>query len=262
MSSRPRTGTANDVSVIGPRVRAARARLHWTRETLAHRCGLSWSAIEQIESGRRSHTRPSTLKALAKALGVTIDYLLGDSNPPRMLSHQVHIYGDDAGFVSGAVPFLLEGIERSEAVLAITQHRNIGILKEQLADAAALVEFVDAQDRYTSPLAALTEFRSFVDSSLEDGAPWIRLIGEPRWAGESETEARKWYEYESFFNLAFRSMPTTVLCLYDERLVHPAIVDKARLTHPQIIEDGELIDSPLYIDPTEFLLRDADISGR
>ena len=56
-------------------LRAARARAGWSRETLAHHSGVSWSAIAQIESGRRRDVRLSSLSALADALGVSVDEL-------------------------------------------------------------------------------------------------------------------------------------------------------------------------------------------
>ncbi|MGD0195929.1 MAG: helix-turn-helix transcriptional regulator, partial [Candidatus Dormibacteria bacterium] len=57
-------------------LQSARERRGWSRETLAHRSGLSWAAIAQIESGRRREVRASTLLALSSALGVSVDYLL------------------------------------------------------------------------------------------------------------------------------------------------------------------------------------------
>jgi hypothetical protein len=78
------------------------------------------------------------------------------------------------------------------------------------------------------------------------------MIGEPRW-----TSAGLWNQYESLFNLSFGTMPATVLCLYDQRSVAPAIVSTARLTHPQIVEGTDIIDNPMYLDPSDFLLGDA-----
>ncbi|MEA2475869.1 MAG: hypothetical protein QOC87_68 [Actinomycetota bacterium] len=245
---------SSDIPPMATRIRAARHRLGWSREALAVHSDLSWSAIEQIESGRRINPRPATLTALSKALGVTIDYLLGDSSSPKMLVHRVLVYGDDDGFVKGAVPFLREGIERSDALLAVVAAENIVILKEQLGESAGRVEFVDATDGYSSPLTAITAYRAFMDGALERGAPWARIVGQPGWG--TSKDARSWCRYESLFNLAFDSMPATALCLYDTRTVHPTIVSAARRTHPQIVEEGEITDNPMYLDPSDFLLRD------
>ena len=60
---------AMPASRIGESLKAARERLGWSREALAYHSGVSWSAIAQIESGRRKDVRLSSLSALAEALG-------------------------------------------------------------------------------------------------------------------------------------------------------------------------------------------------
>lgn len=241
-------------SSLGGRVRSARDRLGWTRETLAHHCALSWSAIEQIESGRRRNTRPDTLRALSEALGVTIDYLVSGQRPSAMLSHQVLVYGDDDGFVNAAAPYLSEGMERAEALLVTTTAKKIGLLKDELGDSADQVEFFAAETWYASPVSAMNAYRLFLDDQVAEGAPWVRVVGDPEWPGRSEEDVRAWNQYESLVNLTFSPSPVTLLCTYDERTVHPSIVTAAQLTHPQIVEGGEVSDNPLYRDPSEFFL--------
>jgi transcriptional regulator with XRE-family HTH domain len=52
-----------------------------------------WSAIAQVEAGRRTNLRPATLSALAGPLGVTIDYLVnGGASQARMLEHSAFLY--------------------------------------------------------------------------------------------------------------------------------------------------------------------------
>jgi transcriptional regulator with XRE-family HTH domain len=61
---------------MGDRIRMHRARLRMSQTQLAKLVGLSLNSISAIEAG---HTDPraSRLKAIAKVLGVTTDYLLG-----------------------------------------------------------------------------------------------------------------------------------------------------------------------------------------
>ncbi|MEA2461915.1 MAG: hypothetical protein QOH90_2092 [Actinomycetota bacterium] len=244
--------TGVKASSIGDRVKAARGRLAWSKEALAYHSGLSWSAIEQIESGRRRNTRPDTLSALSKALGVTIDYLVNGEAALPMFIHQLHTYEDDDGFIDAASPFLSDGIERSEALLAITTKEKFGMLKDQLGRSSSQVEFVAADAWYGSPVSAMNAYRKFLDNKLSMGAPWARIIGDPGWPGRSKTEIRAWNQYESLVNLAFGPSPVTILCMYDERSVHPEIVENARLTHPQIIEGSKAADNKEYQDPGEF----------
>jgi transcriptional regulator with XRE-family HTH domain len=240
---------------IGPRVRAARERLGWTREALAFHAGVSWSAVAQVESGRRTNLRPSTLTALSRALGVSIDYLVdGSRSRPRMLEHSVFPYRTDDQFQATIGSFLAEGIERSEAILAVTTAPNIELLREHLGKDARSVEFIDSSDFLTTPIAALEAFMGFSETSLARGSAWVRIVGEPRWVERSDAEVRLWTRFESLFNLVFGASPMTVSCPYDERSVTPEILRQAHLTHPHMLGDRGISQSPDYTDPGRFSL--------
>ena len=243
-------------SVTGARLRAARERLGWSREALAFHSGLSWSAIAQLESGRRRNMRLQTLSALAGALGVSIDYLVhGVPSSSAMLEHQVLLYETDQELVNTVGPYLREGTERSEAVLAVTTSANIELLREHLGSDAERVEFVDRDGWYTDPAPALHSLEEFVHNKLRAGAPWVRMVGDPDWAGKSDTETGLWTRYESLVNLVFGALPTTLLCAYDTRSVAAEIVRQARLTHPHKIGPEGIASNPDYVDPGGFVLR-------
>jgi transcriptional regulator with XRE-family HTH domain len=242
-------------STIGGRVKAARRRLGWSREELAVRAGISWSAIAQTESGRRTNLRPHTLSALAGALGVSIDYLVnGGAGAPPMLEHQALIYrtGDELADVAGA--FLAKGVEQSEAALAVTTPSNIELLRRAVGPAADHVEFFESKSWLRSPGSAIAAFREYFEAKLRAGAPWIRIVGEPIWAKKSPSQVRQWTRYESLLNLAFASWPVSFRCLYDERSLRPKVLDQAHVTHPKVFADGALATSSDYVDADGFLL--------
>jgi transcriptional regulator with XRE-family HTH domain len=240
---------------IGARVRAARERVGWTREALAFHSGISWSAIAQVESGRRTNLRPSTLAALARPLGVSIDYLVdGGLRGPTMLDHSAFPYSTDDQFRTTVGSFIAEGIERSEAIVAVTTGPNIELLHEQLGKDARSVEFVDASAFYSAPVAALEGFRALSAAKLERGAAWVRVVGEPMLVGSSGAELRLWTRYESLFNLVFAGSPLSVVCPYDERSVAPEIVKQALLAHPHTVGERGMTQSPDYADPERFAL--------
>jgi transcriptional regulator with XRE-family HTH domain len=245
-----------DDSRIGTRVVAARERLGWSREALAFHSGISWSGIAQVESGRRRNLRPDTLSALAGALGVTIDYLVsGGQASTAMLDHKALVYRADDELADAAGSFLQAGVERSEAVLAVTTRQNIELLREQLGPAAQDVEFIESTTWLTTPVAALDGYRAFSTANLETGVPWVRILGEPIWAGRSDAEVHSWTRFESLFNLVFAAWPMTVLCPYDERSTQPEVVQQARLTHPHTIGPGNTTSSAEYAEPRGFVLR-------
>jgi len=246
---------ANPSGGIGGRVRAARERLGWTREALAFHAEVSWSAIAQVETGRRTNLRPSTLAALSRALGVSTDYLIdGGLSRPTMLRHSAFRYRTDEQFRTIVGPFLAEGIERSEATLAVTSAANIELLREYLGKEQRGVEFVDASTWYSTPIAALQAYKSFADAKLNAGAHWVRLVGQPAWTERSDAQVRLWTRYESLLNLVFGASPLTAVCAYDERSVAPEIVAQAHLTHPHTVGDEGTSHNPDYTDPGRFAL--------
>jgi transcriptional regulator with XRE-family HTH domain len=240
---------------IGRRLKAARQRCGWSREALAFHSEISWSAIAQAESGRRRNLRPATLAALAGALGVTIDYLVtGRPASVPMLEHRTLLYGSDSEFVGTSARFLAEAIERSEAAIVVTSEGNAELLRNELGRDARLVEFAEQASWYRSPVAALARYRDYLKSSLDAGAPWVRVIGEPVWVGRSKSETRLWTRYEAMLNLVFSAEPATILCLYDTRTVGDEALNHARATHPQTVEGSALATSSEYADPIGLVL--------
>jgi transcriptional regulator with XRE-family HTH domain len=244
-----------DGSRIGGRLRAARDRRGLSREALAFHSKISWSAIAQVESGRRTNLRPHTVSALSEALGVTIDYLV-HGRPTRqvMLEHRALLYDTDDELVNTAIPFLIEGVERSEAVLVVTAKANLALLRRHLGADAERVEFVDAQSWYGTPGLVLRAYREFIDEKVEAGAPWVRIVGELHWDGKSDSQIDMWMRYESLFNLAFATSPVAVTCLYDTRSVPEEVARQVRLTHPQTIGREGIESSSDYADPAGFVL--------
>jgi transcriptional regulator with XRE-family HTH domain len=243
-----------DGSGISVRLRAARERLGWSREELAFRAGVSWSAIAQAESGRRRQLRPWTLSRLAKALGVSVDYLVNGGPTPAMLTHRALLYENLDEFAEGAWRFLLEGIEQSEAVLAMAGQRKLEALRERLGDDADRIELVDSAGHLSSPEAAMEYLTGFLAARLQEGAIWVRVIAEPIWDARSGEEVRLLTRHESLINLVFAGSPLSALCPYDVSALDGATLEQARLTHPQTIQRGETVDSLEFRDPGRFML--------
>lgn len=240
---------------IGMRVRAARTRLGLNREALAFHSGLSWSAIAQVEAGRRTNLRPSTLQSLACALGVTIDYLVsGGGTATPMLVHSALLYASDSEFLDVSVPFLTRGVERDEAVLAVTTDANLELLRGRLGDAAQAVEFAEREAWYRTPATAVGLYRDFLADKLETGVPWVRILGEPPWATRPKAELPLWTRYEALLNLVFAAEPVSVLCPYDKRALNEEIQGHARATHPEAVGLDGATGCADYADPFGLVL--------
>ncbi len=240
---------------IGGRVRAARQRRGWSREALAFHAGISWSAISQLEAGRRRNLRPSTLAALAGALGVTVDYLVcGNALTSQMLEHRALLYESDAEFAAAGVAFLREGVERSEAALAVTTEAHCGLLREHLGDAEPHIEFADQASWCATPSGALSRLRTFADGHIDAGSRWVRILMEPVTAGRPVADGRLWARYEALLNVVFRSTPITVLCAYDAVALDADVLEHLLVTHPHTLGEAQARASSEYLDPVEFVL--------
>jgi transcriptional regulator with XRE-family HTH domain len=243
-------------SRIAANLRAARQRLGWSRETLAYHSGVSWAAITQIESGRRKDVRLTSLSALADALRVSVDYLIGSAaaTTRQLFEHRILAYGSEEEFIAAAIPFLNDGIEQSNCLLAIVTEAKIGILRDALGDRSELVEFAIWTDWYRSPQEALRRYDEFVKARVATGAVWIRILAEAAWANSTNAEIAAWTRYESLVNLAFASSPATIMCTYDTRSLPNQFVDDAHTTHPALVCGTSATTSPNYREPLHFLL--------
>jgi transcriptional regulator with XRE-family HTH domain len=244
-------------SQISGALRAARARRGLSREALAFHSGMSWSAIAQIESGRRTDVRLNSLVALARALGVTVDYLVGGDagRSATMLGHQAAFFRTDDEFLAATVPFLAEGVEQGDATLAVTTASRLKLLRGALdRSQARQVKLADSARWYASPAAAVRAYRDFVGKSLDRGMAWARVVGEPVWARRSKSETASWARYESLINVAFATTPVTFVCPYDAASVTQSVLAQARCTHPEVLADGTLSPSPVYCAPEDYLL--------
>jgi hypothetical protein len=196
--------------------------------------------------------------ALAAALGVTVDQLSGRATPaesaPNLLQHRVLPYATDADFVDATAPFLTAGIERGEAVIAVTVRARITRLRRALGADAKRVVFEESSRWYSSPQAALDGYRMYLQDSLRAGHAWVRVLGEPVWAERSAREVRAWTRYESMLNLVFGASPATIVCPYSASALPPGITADALCTHPEVITGAGSVASTDYRKPEAFLL--------
>jgi transcriptional regulator with XRE-family HTH domain len=62
---------------IGQRVQQRRQHLGWTQEDLAKESKVPQATISRIEQGQRKNPGADVIRRLARALGVTADWLIG-----------------------------------------------------------------------------------------------------------------------------------------------------------------------------------------
>ena len=77
-------------SIFGRRLRQRRRLRGWTQEQLGTESGVRAAVISHFETGTRQRASAANLVKLAKALSVSVDYLLGRSDEADLRDDRVH----------------------------------------------------------------------------------------------------------------------------------------------------------------------------
>jgi anti-sigma regulatory factor (Ser/Thr protein kinase) len=169
-----------------------------------------------------------------------------------VFSHQALFYANPEDFLAGTVPFVAEAVEREEPVLVAVTGPRTRALKDELGDAAAVVQFAEMERLGRNPGRIIPAWQRFVDAHGGPDKP-VRGIGEPIWQGRSPAELAECRRHEALLNLAFADAPAwELLCPYDTSTLDDDILDGACHTHPYLCDaDSPLRDSPAYLTPEQ-----------
>jgi anti-sigma regulatory factor (Ser/Thr protein kinase) len=152
--------------------------------------------------------------------------------------HEALLYSGHDGFLAGTLPFIQEGLEADEPVLAMVGTAKIELLREALNGTGGDVHFADMHEVGSNPARIIPAWRQFID---DHGGPGRspRGIGEPIWADRSAAELVECQRHESLLNLAFADgCAMRLLCPYDTDTLDRTVIAEAYRSHPVIVEDG------------------------
>jgi anti-sigma regulatory factor (Ser/Thr protein kinase) len=149
------------------------------------------------------------------------------------LIHQALLYASTEQFLATAMPFVTAGLRNGDAIVAVTTDRNAALLRERLGVDATSVSFVAASGWYDAPGRALAAYYELVDE-MTSRHGYLRVVADAAWNAADPLEISGWTRYESMVNVAFASSPTWIVCAYDQSALPAAVVEGARLTHPEL----------------------------
>lgn len=170
------------------------------------------------------------------------------------LVHDAFVYSSEEEFLAGALPFLEEGLERGEPILAAPTHANARLLQERLGERAPAVDWAENSESHRT-VERLGIFLHYIDRQLDAGATRIRLLGEPCWPTNGGPGVTEWKRYESFLNVALAPHPVWLVCPYDGRSLAPDIVEDSCRTHPIMGYGDRRAPSAEYVEPADFSRR-------
>lgn len=168
--------------------------------------------------------------------------------------HQALVYSSEEEFLAAAVPYISDGIEAGERVLAVTTTANVDALTKTLDGELDEIDLRAAEQWYRTPGQTLLAYQRYVNEHGSENRR-VRIVGEPVWDGRSAAAVREWARYESVINVAFDGSPTRVLCPYDARVLAAPILEHADCTHPEIVTGPHTRRSPGFLEPSRFCSR-------
>jgi len=160
--------------------------------------------------------------------------------------HEALFYAGTDDFVLRTGAFLRDAVEAEEPAFVVVGAAKIALLREELGDAAAGVQFADMAEVGANPARIIPAWREFVTRSAPTGRR-LRGVGEPISPGRTAAELAECERHESLLNFAFAGSPSWwLLCPYDTEALDPAVLEEARRTHPFVLEDGASRESADY----------------
>jgi anti-sigma regulatory factor (Ser/Thr protein kinase) len=168
--------------------------------------------------------------------------------------HPALFYGNTDEYLAGCLSFVREGLERGEPVAVAVPEANLKLVEAGLGEDAGRVRLLDMGRAGRNPGRIIPGvLRAFADAHPD--APRVRLIGEPIWAGRSETEYPACAQHEALINHAFTGREVSILCPYDTTRLDERSLADAYVTHPVVIDGrGRTSDSAAY-DPDGLVAR-------
>lgn len=150
--------------------------------------------------------------------------------------------------VERVVPFLTEGVAQGDAALVVTRPADLALLREALGDTADEVRFIDCEDHYTRPEAAIASYDATLRSLVREGARRVRLFGE---LPSCPTPAARdgWIRYEALLNVAFQRHPVWIVCGYNASSLETELLAGALRTHDHVLGEGRRVN-PGYQEPS------------
>ncbi|MFD3618910.1 anti-sigma factor RsbA family regulatory protein [Streptomyces sp. NPDC058676] len=151
--------------------------------------------------------------------------------------HPALFYGDEQEYVAGTVSFVRQGLAAGDPVAVAVPGENLRLIRDGLGADADAVKLLDMREAGRNPGRIIPGvLRAFADS--QPPGRRVRIIGEPIWAGRSETEYPACVQHEALINAAFQGRTVSILCPYDVRRLDPKVIADAYATHPTVIHAG------------------------
>jgi anti-sigma regulatory factor (Ser/Thr protein kinase) len=158
--------------------------------------------------------------------------------------HQAACYDGPKDFLPAVMPFVHEGLDSGEPVLALVPDSAAHLLETGLDGRHDSVTFCDMARLGRNPGRIMSVMWDFIG---RHPGRFVRVLNEPLWPARSAAEVRETVRHEALVNVAFSATPVTMLCPYDIGQLAPGITASIGRTHPFIRTSAGSQPSPDYV---------------
>jgi len=159
-------------------------------------------------------------------------------------AHPAFLYRGTDEYLSGIIPFVLEGLAAGESVAVAVPTPNLALVRAGLGVLAKSIEFIDMTEAGRNPGRIIPG----VLMAFANAHPGpVRLVGEPMWAGRSTVEAPACAQHEALVNVAFQGREdVSILCPYDMEHLTSSVLADAFRTHSVLLNAAGTWSSEAY----------------
>jgi anti-sigma regulatory factor (Ser/Thr protein kinase) len=160
--------------------------------------------------------------------------MISEERWAEAFQHEALFYAGIDDFLAGTLPFLRDGLEHGEPMLVAVPGSRVRALKAELGESANSIAFFDMEVIGRNPAHIIPAWSEFLAAN-GGGARAVRGIGEPIWAGRSDSELVECQRHESLLNVAFaHSGSWRLLCPYDTVGLPADVIAEAERSHPWV----------------------------
>ena len=159
------------------------------------------------------------------------------------LRHLALLYQGPADYLVAVLGWIQAALARAEPVLVAVPGPASARLRQDLGEGSSGVRFADMAELGRNPARIISAFIAF---AAEHGGRPVCCLSEPVWPSRSAAEVREAARNEALVNVALAVLPATELGPYNGGALRPYVIAGARRTHPAIVRDGTLRESPGY----------------
>ena len=170
--------------------------------------------------------------------------------------HAVALYDSEESLRARVVPYVREGLDRGETIVAVVSDAAERILRSALRGDAGRVQWRAGEVSYDRLGAMFEGFRQFLADQRAAGVA-MRLLTQNDVAGGPD-RIGAYLRNEAMTNEVYRPYGYSWACLYDRRAHTEETLRQVREVHPRLLEPGgRSIPSAEYVTPGDFVARSA-----